>query len=387
MKILYIADFLYIAESGAHTSACAHLETLNEAFGKENVKVVSLVGKSDVNKKYNEIAVIKGYSNKFCLLASAILGYTTYLNKNGIKQILSLIDSEKVEFVFIDNSIYGILTKQIKEKFPQIGIITYYHDVKASLAKVWKDKASFFKKPVYQAMIDNEMLNQKYADVSLVLNDREERLFFDAYGRKPENHLPVYIPIKKPDSPKQGIQEPIKMLFFGGYYLPNIKGIMWFVDSVVPKLDIPIELLVAGREMNRLKDEYSFPSNVTVMGRVENLDEVYCNADVIVSPIFEGGGMKVKVAESMGYGKVIIGSDESYEGYRENIPQGYWKKYFYRANTTDEFIEAIRHIYSSRELLFKFNEPVRELFEQYYSSEFAERTIVKIVEDLNKRKD
>ncbi len=37
--------------------------------------------------------------------------------------------------------------------------------------------------------------------------------------------------------------------------------------------------------------------------------------DYIISPIFVGGGMKVKTCEALMYGKNIIGTSESFEGY------------------------------------------------------------------------
>lgn len=200
MRCMYVADFLYISESGAHTSACAHLNTLRSIFGRNNVDVISLVGKRKVDAKYEDTLVISNDINPVALFINCLRCYPTYLSKKGIKLIMSLIDENVYDVIFIDNSIYGILAKQIKEANRNIPIVSYYHDVKASLAMKWKENAPIFKKPVYEAMIKNERLNQEYCDVNLVLNKRETKLFQVAYGRNPEGQLAVYMDIPKQES-------------------------------------------------------------------------------------------------------------------------------------------------------------------------------------------
>ena len=59
--------------------------------------------------------------------------------------------------------------------------------------------APIYKKPVMLAMLSNEKLTAKYADVNFVLGDREEKLFINAYGKKPEAQLSVYMDIKLSD--------------------------------------------------------------------------------------------------------------------------------------------------------------------------------------------
>lgn len=175
------------------------------------------------------------------------------------------------------------------------------------------------------------------------------------------------------------IHDTLEILFLGGYYLPNVKGIMWFVNRVLPLLK-NVHLSIAGREMEKLLDEQTFPDNVSVLGRVENLSRVYNMADVVISPIFEGGGMKVKVAEAMGYGKMIIGTDESYEGYAENINEADWNKYFFRANTPEEFMSAINSIRNNQIELSKYNNRVRFIYEEKYSPRHAQDVITGAIE-------
>jgi hypothetical protein len=87
------------------------------------------------------------------------------------------------------------------------------------------------------------------------------------------------------------------------------------------------------------------------------LKPYYEKADFVVQPITTGGGMKVKTAEALKYGKFIIGTKESLEGYDFN------PEIATICNTATEFTEAI----SNYNRPFKFNAPSRLLFKQKYS--------------------
>lgn len=379
MKILYITDFYYTVSSGAKTSARAHLKTLQNLYGKESVLVVALVGKNIPSVTEKEHIIIHGTHNKGVLLWNCLCGYSTYINKSAVKEILELIKGRNIDVVFVDNSILGLLIKRIKTVYPYIPVLSYYHDVKAKLARDWMRNAPIYRKPIMYAMLSNEKLTAEYADVNFVLGDREEKLFVEVYGKKPEAQLSVYMDItlsndfyiKKPNVKK-------KILFFGGYYRPNVHGIEWFIKNVYPQLMCETELIVAGHGMDKLNSD-SYPNGVVVKGYVESIEEIYRDADIVISPIFEGGGMKVKVAEAMAFGKIVVGSDESYEGYQEKIPDNYWDKFFYRANTAVEFLSKIRQALKSSAAERHFNPEIRELYEKGFSEKYAENVISKMI--------
>ena len=165
------------------------------------------------------------------------------------------------------------------------------------------------------SLITNERKTAKYADVNIVLNEREEKLFQKYYHKSPEMLLPIILPTPKLSSRVDS--DKCNILFVGGYYYPNVNGFRWFIKNVTPLIKINYEVTLVGNRMDLLKDEFSDNSNVKVLGRVEDLSTYYENADVVIGPIFEGAGMKVKTAEALSYGKKFIGTDESLIGYKE----------------------------------------------------------------------
>lgn len=77
MKVLYITDFYYTVSSGAKTSARAHLNTLQNLYGKSNITVIALVGTDIPIEKEAEHIIIKGTQNKLKLFIECLVGYTT----------------------------------------------------------------------------------------------------------------------------------------------------------------------------------------------------------------------------------------------------------------------------------------------------------------------
>jgi glycosyltransferase involved in cell wall biosynthesis len=103
---------------------------------------------------------------------------------------------------------------------------------------------------------------------------------------------------------------------------------------VVPH--IQIKTCVVGRGFEDLKHELEREGKVQVIGAVESLAEWYRNAHFVIAPIFDGSGMKTKVAEALMYGKKIIGTPEAFSGYEEIVAYA-----GHSCSTPDDFISAI----------------------------------------------
>ena len=99
---------------------------------------------------------------------------------------------------------------------------------------------------------------------------------------------------------------------------------------------------------------------MSVIGKVEDLSQWYLNAECIIAPIFEGSGMKTKVAEAFMFGKKILATSHALAGY-EGIP----KNAFSLCNTENDFIDAINSIKDNKSTYFDAS--IRSIYEQKYS--------------------
>lgn len=96
----------------------------------------------------------------------------------------------------------------------------------------------------------------------------------------------------------------MRLLFVGNMsYGPNAQGVDRFIENIFPliKENLPkVELhLVGGCNQQNYLDKWSKVNGVKYMGFVDNLQQEYEQARVIVVPIYGGAGTNIKVLEAM----------------------------------------------------------------------------------------
>lgn len=375
-KVIGIFNFLFGNASGAQSLARTHVEVLRKAYGVENVIVYALVGQEKVEDRKD--LLVRGVSSNFCSrLINLLKGNTGKVNQIIIDDIMQTIEVKKVDIIYIDDSIYGNVIKQIKSRYPHIKIIVFYHDIKRYLALEWAKKNPK-SVPIQISLITNERKSAKYADVNIVLNNREEELFEKFYHKKPEMQLPIILPCPVSDKVSDKVdyeKKTLQILFVGGYYYPNVNGFRWFVNNVAPMIKKKYQIILVGNKMESLKKEFSNNNNVVIIGRVEDLSPYYTQANLVIGPIFEGAGMKVKTAEAFSYGKYFVGTTESLVGYQDKAGKLMGKSIFL-CDTKEEFSNVI----NTYDFSNKFNNNNFSFFIENYSIEAAVKKMKKIFE-------
>ena len=359
--------------SGANAATKLHLACIEHIVGKDNVYLADV----SWNKPYEtENAIADGkYQGKKEHLKRNFQLNTVYMSDRVIKDICEKIYEKSIDVVFIDDSIFGKLVKAIKKKYPKIYVITFYHDVKRNLYPQWlKEKGMSFLTECI-AGIHNEKLNQKYSDVNITLNKRENDLYKKFYHKDSEYLLPVSV--KDPGVPdvvfnRSSDSQKLRLLFVGKYYYPNVKGIKWFCEQVLTELDDNYELQIVGYGMEKIKD-LPADDRIKLIGAVDDLNEVYRNADVIIGPIFDGAGMKVKTAEAFSYGKRFVGTNESLTGYETIIEGCGLTDKIIACNDADSFKEALKNAY--KENISSFEEDIYRMYGNYFSEKACERVL------------
>lgn len=370
MKILYISK-----RFEENVCATIHYQTLKKIAGNENVYTINLSPDKKAYTAYNYIAFGK-YKSKFERILRNLTLQPYTMSNAVMGQICDIIKEEKTEIVFVDESIYGKLVKKIKRNFPQIKILTFYHDIERVLYREWLGQRGIRFMPEYLVTVIGEYLNQKFSDYNLLLNERDARLFFENYHKKNEGFLPMCVPY--PDFENNVISEisndnygdKPKILFVGNRYYPNVNGLKWFIQNVWSRISRDNYLFIVGRGLEELRGSYGVIENVVVVGGVESLAPFYINANIVIAPIFEGGGMKQKTAEALAYGKCFVGSKESLEGYYE-VPEIRSCNKIVCGDSADDFVSAIKNFNFAP----NYNSDVFEIYIKYFSPEAAERYI------------
>ena len=132
------------------------------------------------------------------------------------------------------------------------------------------------------------------------------------------------------------------LLFNGAFnYPPNLTGLMRILDHINPKLvtrNFPYTVLICGKDIPELILNQKSP-NTIIVGFVPDISIYFKGSDVFLNPIIEGGGIKTKLVEALGYnmnavstrngaigvdpglcnGKLIVHADDDWNGFIESI--------------------------------------------------------------------
>ena len=375
--ILYITKL----EKG-NIGADMHYKALCDIFGRENIFFINLSPTEKECRLQNYISYGK-YKSVLDRVHRWMQGNMMFISNDIISEICELINSNAIKTVFIEDSVFGNLVKKIKKSCKECKVFSFYHDVKADLYKQWMDNERTVKSKIeYTIGIKQENINQKYADINIVFNERDAKKFQAYYGKRPDVIIPLPAPVPAiSDNIMDSItakDDKKHILFVGKKYYPNLVGFKWFVDNVLPSLTDNIQVDVVGRGLEELRNEYSDP-HINVIGGVESLNPYYENADIVIAPLFDGGGMKSKTVEALSFGKIFIGTEESLFGFWEEMDSDIRGKTCYQCNTPEEWIQTINNL--ANDDIHKFNEDVFELFKAKFSYDVVRDQLKAIMEE------
>lgn len=307
------------------------------------------------------------------LVMDAFRGHIDGLNDAVIAKAVQTIQVENVGKVFVDGSNLGGFVKVVKQRLPGVEVSTFFHNVEArfffgSLRQVKTLHALAVLVVNYLA----ERKSVRYSDKLICLSERDSRLLHKLYGRAATHVSPMALQDKLPqgDASTHSTQQEKFALFVGGGFYANRAGITWFVKHVAPR--IKVKVCIVGGGFEDLRDVLELEGKVEVVGAVDSLAEWYRNAHFVIAPIFDGSGMKTKVAEALMYGKKIVGTPEAFSGYEDVATRAGWE-----CETADDFVAAIR---GAQDLSLKsFDPELRALYEEKYSFTAARERLAGIM--------
>ena len=96
----------------------------------------------------------------------------------------------------------------------------------------------------------------------------------------------------------------------------NPEGALWFINKVWPKIKkvVPdVNFYIVGKDPIEKLKSISEP-DIHVTGYVEDLKKYYETADFVVIPVQHGGGVKLKLLEAVGYGKLVVSTSVGARG-------------------------------------------------------------------------
>ena len=361
-KVLYIGfkrqQESILVGGGIANQRC--LRTLQGLFGEDNVGQTYILDEARKRPLWS-------YALAVCLFP---FNYHNGLTPSKVARIVK--EAQGYDYVFLTTSVLGIIAKKLRQSGYRGKIITHYHNVESIYYDAQMPRWLPGRQIVVRCAARNDEYGCRNSDKIITLSRRDSNYFMKHYGRSADAIIGIAMPDKflPVDESVMTAKKP-KCLFLGAYSIPNNEGVLFFVEQVLPHVDV--EFKVVGKDMGRLKQEHASMKDIEVVSDAPDLRPHIEEADFMILPVFAGSGMKVKTCESLMYGKNILGSDESFEGYAVDA-----ERVGGRCNTAEEYISRLRHFIQHP--VPRFNRYSRDCFLKKYSEESSRAVFCSVFE-------
>ncbi|AYD39332.1 glycosyltransferase [Clostridium fermenticellae] len=331
---------------------------------------------NELNESY-----IVANKNRINDIMSRIKGHSNYMYvdyKVNRDKVLKL----NPDVIILSNSRLGFIAKDISLNLKNTKIITHVDNIEydycCDYMNKYKGMKRFLLKKIEKKNVkSDEGMAFKYSNHIIFLTKRDrERAKYIYNNRIKNSTIPVCL--EKKNIKFKSNNYKVNFVFLASlWYKPNCDGIIWFIENVWKKIDYSdCSLIIGGRNPYQELTNYNGKFNIKVYPNFNSIENIVYKNSVFISPIFDGSGMKVKVAEALSMGFSIIASNESLVGYEEIIDRD--NKCIYHANNSQEFIKQINNFISNFE---NIDNDAIIMFEKYYSYNRVKNDLIKVLEE------
>lgn len=301
------------------------------------------------------------------------------------EQFLPEINWQKYDFLHVESGRYFFVMQEARKHKKRI--LVRMHNIEADYAKriLIREKSlgSFIR---YKSYSSNEKKSVCVADGLIFLTTTDIQRARALYGVEPSrsflNPVCLDIPKGRLKRCKEKANGVTKFLMTGSLsYGPNTDGIIWLLENVWQHLPEQIhgqrlELVIAGSHPRKeLVDRANWFQNVRLEDTPPDMFPFFEEADIYLAPIFDGAGMKVKVAEALSYGLPVIGTSHAWTGY-EMADKGKMI-----ADTANEFMAGIEQLSDDPDALGTYEE-ILDVFQANLSMESSGQRLGRIINEM-----
>lgn len=175
-----------------------------------------------------------------------------------------------------------------------------------------------------------------------------------------------------------------ELLFVGDLqFPPNVHGLDRFLSQIWPlvRQRVPqASVTIIGRGLTEeRKSAWSKIAGTNVVGFVDDLVACYQRCAFTISPMYSGGGTKIKVLESLAYGRTLVATDHSLRGYDRLVQD---PPSLAVAKSDAEFADACVTLLTNPTLRNQMSQRGQKLVEEHFSFGMFQRVVDEAISTL-----
>ena len=243
------------------------------------------------------------------ILGRSVLRYANPLLYFRLRKLMKANNSDHLVLVHPYYAWLGWLLKHIDGKHLSVQTQNIESERFKSFGKWW-----------WPVLWQYEKAAHRLADENLFITEEDREYGINKFGLQPEKCHTITYGFEMREGPAQASLQQAKatlrnmysipsekdILFFNGSldYAPNVKAIEYIIEHIVPglkKLHYNFTLIICGKGLperfNGLKDH----KEIIYAGFVDDISLYFKGADIFINPVIEGGGIKTKLVEALGF--------------------------------------------------------------------------------------
>lgn len=299
--------------------------------------------------------------NLSSLVAGKSIFKSIYFSKSALNEIINIVIDKKIDIIHFESFYTGFYISQV---FAKMNVKQIYgsENIEYRLYEKFAQSKGVLKplfSPQVRKIKKEEFDMYKNADAALAVTAAEVEFI------KKENpntyEIPNGIDVDAFKFIKPTESDDKNLLFVGNFtYFPNVSAIESFYKDIFKDLDEEVKLTVIGKKVGSL----SFISDPRVRSVefIENIEDAYAQATILISPIKIGGGTNFKVLEAMAAGVPVV----TYED-RSRAIGGENDKHIMVAKDEEDFTRKINELLSDLSKRQRIAVEAREFVEDKYS--------------------
>ena len=388
MRVLFVSDNPIYGYGGGSVENRKHYDAIRQYCEKTGAEL-KVISRDMTLDNQLEIRVKK---NKIIDILVRLMGHSSFLYYTWNTNRKS-IDKYNPDILYLGRSRFGFMAKTIKRSNPNCKVVTNIDNVELDYVDGYfalRDgiKNRLFKMLEKSAVKRDETNAIKYSDCLIYLTKRNVARVGELYNHFENN--PIIIPICLENETKLYKKSNKKTIVFIGSldYAANILAANQLIEIWKKHYvnNDKVELIIAGRNpSNNLAFEISQLNNAKLIPDFKSISDVIPEKSLMMAPIEKGAGMKVKVAETLSMGLMIVASDEALVGYEDAIQKDKLGG-INRANSTNEYIACIdKYLKYSNEDLEDISKQNKRIFHEYYTYQTSRKKVESLLNELLER--
>ncbi|MBS1511627.1 MAG: glycosyltransferase family 4 protein [Bacteroidetes bacterium] len=239
-----------------------------------------------------------------------------------------ILRSAQIKHVIIEHPYYGWLAILLK-RFCRVQLIVHSHNIEAvrfkSIGKWW-----------WKILWQYEKWTHRHADINFFITDEDRIFAIEQYQLDEKKCFTITYGIAFNQSPspterlaaKQKlsaqfqIDEKTTILLFNGTlnYQPNLDAVDVIINQINPVLkhtpDFKYKIFICGKGLpaSYTALQNGDIDNIIYAGFVEDINLFFLGADIFINPVIDGGGIKTKLVEALGYNLNVVSSKSGATG-------------------------------------------------------------------------